>query len=340
MKKNIFFVSFLLLVLLSAGLYFITEYIYLTILKDNKNSLKDNSLSIVEQISPEIKAAFLKSDDIALLYNIEKISKLQNISEAFIINKNMEILIHNDSNKWNKKFEDSVYTNAVEAQKKLIQQVSDFQYMYSLPINENSVLCVNISLDKLSGTYKTFKIKMYLIFAALVLLIVFIVHKLMKFFFLRPYNKTKQLLALNETKKKTIYWELITMARKDIVTDSSQITDDQLDKENIKDLFNFALNGDFLQKNDITAIFDTSTKILFCKDKDKVLFEDQKLNTHIVNATTNVELIKTVSQTVEKANLAQETELTTSNLNIKIIPVINDKNLFVGTVVAANYVGI
>ena len=62
MKKNIFFVSFLLLVLLSAGLYFITEYIYITILKDNKNSLKDNSLSIVEQISPEIKAEFLKDE--------------------------------------------------------------------------------------------------------------------------------------------------------------------------------------------------------------------------------------------------------------------------------------
>lgn len=340
MKKNIFFISFFLLILLSVGLYFITEYVYITILKDSKNALKESSLSFIEQVSPEIKAAFLKSDDIGLLYNIEKIAKLQNISEAFIINQNMEILIHNDSNKWNKKFEDSVYTNAVEAQKKLIQQVSDFQYMYSLPINENSVLCVNISLDKLFGTYKTFKIKMYIIFAAFVILIVFIVNKLLNFFFLRPYNKTKQLLALNETKKKTIYWELINMARKDIVPDSSQITDDQLDKENIKDLFNFALSGDFLQKNDITAIFDTSTKILYCKDKDKVLFEDQKLNTHIVNATTNVELIKTVSQAVEKANQAQETELTTSNLNIKVIPVVNDKNMFVGTIITANFVGI
>ncbi len=340
MKKNIFFVVFLLLILLSAGLYFITEYIYKDRLTTNIKSLKENSISIIETISPEIKAAFLKADDIALLYNIEKISKLNNISDAFIINKNMEILIHNDSTKWNKKFDEQIYQNAVETSNKLIQNVSNYKFLYSLPINDNSTLCVNISFDKILSDYNSFKIKLYIIFGVLVLLILFLTSKMLNFFFLRPFNKAKQYLAMNETKKKTIYWELIDMARKDIVTDSSQITDEQLDKENIKELFNFASENIFKQENDVLAILDTSTKLLYCKDKDKTLFEEQKLNTHIVNATTNVEMIKNVSEIVEKATKAQEIELSILNLNVKIIPVNNQKNIFIGIIIKGNFVGI
>ena len=222
MKKNIFFVVFSLLILLSAGLYFATEYIYTDRLNVNLNSLKDNSLSVIETISPEIKASYLKADDIALLYNIEKISKLSNISDAFIINKNMEVLIHNDSTKWNKKLDEQIYQNAVETPNKLIQNISNYKFLYSLPINDNSTLCVTISLEKVFNEYTSFKIKLYIIFGIFVLLIIFLVSKLLKFFFLRPFNKTKQYLAITGNKKKTIYWELIDMARKDIITDNSQ----------------------------------------------------------------------------------------------------------------------
>lgn len=340
MKKNIFFVSFFLLILLASCLYFITEYIFSNRLNFNINSLKENSFSYIEVISPEIKAAFLKADDIALLYNIEKISKLNNISEAFILNKNMEILIHNDSQQWNKKYDSIIYQNAIDSNKKTIQNISQYQFLYSLPINDSSILCVNISFDKLIKDYTNFKIRLYILFGILTLLIVFISSKLLNFFFLRPFNKTKQYLAMNETKKKTIYSEIVNMARKDIENNNEQITDEQLDKENIKDLFNFVLKNSLEQENNILAIFDTSTKTLYCKDKDKVLFEEQRNNTHIVNATTNVKLIKAVSEIMEKRNLATETEITESNLNIKIVPIINDKNIFIGTIIKANFVGI
>ena len=340
MKKNIFFVVFFMLILLSAGLYFITEYIYKDRVNANINSLKETSLSVIEMISPEIKASFLKADDIALLYNIEKISKLNNISDAFIINNDMEILIHNDSTKWNKKFDEQIYQKAVETKNKLIQNISDYKFLYSLPINESSTLCVNISLDKIINDYNSFRIKLYIIFGILVILILFLLSKMLKFFFLRPFNKAKQYLAMNETKKKTIYWELIDMARKDMITESSQITDEQLDKENIKELFNFASENIFKQENDVLAILDTSTKLLYCKDKEKNIFEEQKLNTHIVNATTNVEIIKNVSEIVEKAAKAQEIELSMLNLNIKIIPVNNRKNIFIGIIIKGNFVGI
>lgn len=340
MKKNIFFASFFLFILLSIGLYFITEYIYTNRLNNDLNILKKNSLSVIETISPEIKAASLKADDIALLYNIEKISKLNNIQEAFIINKDMEVLIHNDSTKWNKKFDEQIYQNTVEMPNKLIQNISNHKFLYSLPINDNSTLCVTISLDKIFNEYNTFKIKLYVIFAIFVILLIFIFHKLLNFFFLRPFYKTKQYLAVNENRKKTIYWELIDMARKDIITENSQVTDEQLEKENIKELMNFTLENNLMQENDILAILDTSTKIIYCKDKDKALFEEQKTNTHIVNATTNVEVIKNISQTVEKAAQAQEIELSIPNLNIKIVPVINNHNVFVGIIIKGNFVGI
>ena len=280
----------------------------------------------------------------------------------------MEILIHNDSTKWNKKFDEQIYQNAVETSNKLIQSISNYKFLYSLPINDNSTLCVNISFDKILSDYNSFKIKLYIIFGVLVLLILFLTSKMLKFFFLRPFNKAKQYLSMNETKKKTIYWELIDMARKDIVTESSQITDEQLDKENIKELFDFALEKFFKQENkgkmaSINKLVDISTgdliiecdsddyfykdsfklikqKYLDCKDVDTALFEEQKLNTHIVNATTNIEIIKNVSEIVEKAAKAQEIELSMLNLSIKIIPVNNSKNIFIGIIIKGKFIGI
>ena len=58
MKKNIFFVVFLLLILLSAGLYFITEYVYKDRLTTNINSLKENPKKPLYLLLSDYKPAF------------------------------------------------------------------------------------------------------------------------------------------------------------------------------------------------------------------------------------------------------------------------------------------
>ena len=118
MKKNIIILSILSFLVSATILYLFVNIIYKERINYQIKAVKQNVISNIELTAPEVKTAFSKSDDISLLYSIEKISKINNVIETFIINKDLNIVIHNDSTKWNKKSSDnSLYKEIVSLQK-------------------------------------------------------------------------------------------------------------------------------------------------------------------------------------------------------------------------------
>ena len=107
MKRNIIILSILSFLVSATILYLFVNIIYKERINYQIKAVKQNVISNIELTAPEVKTAFSKSDDISLLYSVEKISKINNVIETFIINKDLNIVIHNDSTKWNKKSSDN-----------------------------------------------------------------------------------------------------------------------------------------------------------------------------------------------------------------------------------------
>jgi len=249
MKRNIIVLS-LIVFFITAGIsYFVIEILYRHNLKESMNYLKDYSVSVVDSVAPEIKASFSKSDDIGLLYSINKLSKFKNITESFILNKDLTVVIHNDSSKWNKKYSDPIYQNAVSAKSGMVIPLPNSAgFLYSIQIDDANTLCVISSAQNILARLNTWKIKLYEFSFVLSLIFLFFIYYLSKFLFLVPFNKTKKSLSLKDKMPKTIYSELVDMVMVDVNNLSSDL--------------NNASDNSILQKN----LLLIQPKIIFAKN--------------------------------------------------------------------------
>ncbi len=336
MKKNIIILSFLFFLFSAFLISVLVEITCNDRLKTAVTAATDSAVSLIDVISPEIKTSFLKPDDIALLYSVERLSKMKNITEIFILDKDYNVVIHNDSSKWNKKYTDLISKNAVLSKTKLVQKMQlSNDVLYSVPINETSVLCTVVSLENIYDNFKIWKIKLYVFCLLLLSLITAAVYYMAKFFFLRPFNKAKKYLSLKEFNKKTIYSELVDMITRESDDVNSRLDDAGRFNQDLKELLNYILKSYLQHSDDIFAILDNSTKIIYCFDEDKILFEKQHLNTHIVNSTANAELIKNISLLIE--NPVNTKNMDIGNYKINIIPVKNEDDNLLGVLITGNF---
>lgn len=331
MKKNIIFLTILTFLCLSGLLYCFVELIYNERVSQQKTSLESNTVAFIELISPEIKAAVMKDDDIALLYSIEKLSKVNTIKEAFILDKNLNVAIHNDSSKWNKKYDEDLYKNIVSLNNKSLQQSSSYEYVYSQPLNDNSVLCVKYSLQEIFDGFKLWKIKLYVYGFIIVFVVVFVIYYLSKFFFLRPFNKTKKYLSVNEINKKTIYSDIVNMA---LACNGNQQKNDEDNIAKNINLLNQIFKTYLNLSDDIFVILDDNAKLVYCVDKENIVLQKQTLGEHIVSLTKKSDLLRNVSLVLE--NHLESINMDIADYKINIIPFKDDKDNFIGIIISGN----
>lgn len=336
MKKNITILSLASFLLLSAPIYFIIQFLYQNRLNESLNSSEKISMSLVDIIAPEIKTAFLKPDDISLLYSIERVSKIQNIAETFIVDKDLNIVIHNDSSKWNKKYTDEIYKRAALSKTKLIQKFSNgHNILYSLPINETYALCTVFSFQNIADNFKVWRIKLYVSGFLLSLFLALTVYYMSNFLFLKPFNKAKKYLSLKETSKKTIYSDLVSMAASDNAGVSGRINEVERQNQNLKELINCVLRSYLRRSDDIFIVLDNGAKIIYCLDENQTLINNRQVNTHIVAAAANSELIKNVSEIIDNPDSVLNMDI--GNYKINIVPVKNDSGALLGVIISGNF---
>jgi hypothetical protein len=332
MKRNIIFLS-LIVFFITAGIsYFVIEILYRHNLKESMNYLKDYSVSVVDSVAPEIKTSFSKSDDIGLLYSINKLSKLKNITESFILNKDLTVVIHNDSSKWNKKYSEPIYQKAVSEQSGITPLSNSAGFLYSIYIDDTNTLFAVISAQNILAKLNGWKIKLYVFSFVLSLIFSFLMYYLSKFFFLVPFNKTKKALSMKDKMPKTIYSQLVDMVMVDVNNLSNDLNTINDNSNLSKQLLAYVAEHYMHIQYDVFAILDGNAKIIYCTDKNSVLFGDKNINTHVFNAVNNADIIKHISSVLEKQ---EKVSFKSENLKIEINPVKNEQKTFVGIIIEA-----
>ena len=312
MKKNIFILTILSFILIFISLFISINVYCNSMLKTLLENAKQTTLSYLKIAASEIKNYFIKSDDIPLLYSTEYISKIKNISEVFITDKNLTVLMHNDSNKWNTKVYGDVYTNAINSNEQIIQQINTGKMLYSFPIDENAVAFIVLTFEDIIDDYNTLKNKLYLYSLILSFILSVILYLLCSILFLAPFIKTKKILTLQGNNKKTIYWELVDMARKS----ENKYNKQELDFLKILKEIIDKLNK---WKNDVVAVLDNKATVIYNSEQKTEIFNDSKTNVHIMEATNNMEIIKTVSNLMEEKSSTEEIELPSLQLKISAV---------------------
>ena len=330
MKRNIIILSILSFLVSATILYLFVNIIYKERINYQIKAVKQNVISNIELTAPEVKTAFSKSDDISLLYSIEKISKINNVIETFIINKDLNIVIHNDSTKWNKNSSDnSLYKEIVSLQKVSIKNIDLQTLVYSLPLNETSVLCVKFSLKSVYKSMKSLEIKFYAYGFIISFLFSFIIFYLSKFLFLYPFNKTKKYLSMNDTSSKTIYSDIVNMALNlDFKTEINS------DDSSLKHLIYTVFKSYISIRDEIFIVLDNKAKLIYCIDENNVILERKEVGLHIVELTKNLNLIKNISSILEKPTDVINIDIETYKVNIS--PLKDDVDNFIGIIISAN----
>ncbi len=332
MKRNIIILSILFFLISATVLYFFVDIIYQERLGYQVNSVKQNIVSSIELTAPEIKTAFSKSDDISLLYSIEKISKINNVIETFIIDKNLNIVIHNDSLKWNKKYDDDFYKKVVSLPDVSVQNIDLQTLVYSLPLNETSVLCVKFSLKSAYKSIESLKIKLFIYCFIISLLFLFIIFYLSKLLFLYPFNKTKKYLSMNNISDKTIYSDIVNMA-----LSCNKDQDFSIDKgidNSLPNLLDTVFKSYVSLSDEIFIILDNKAKLVYCVDENNIILENKKIGLHIVELTKDSNLIKNISNILENPKDVINTDIGTYKINIT--PLKDDSDNFIGIIITGN----
>jgi hypothetical protein len=332
MKRNIIILSILFFLISATVLYFFADIIYKERLSYQTDAVKQNIISTIELTAPEIKSAFSKSDDISLLYSIEKISKINNIIETFIINKDLNIIIHNDSLKWNKKYNDDFYKKIVSLQDVSVQSIDSQTLVYSLPLNETSVLCVKFSLKSVYKSIESLRVKLYISCFIISFLFLFIIFYLSKFLFLYPFNKTKKHLSMNNISAKTIYSDIVNMA---LSCNGNQ--DFNIDKNidnSLPNLIDTVFKSYISLSDEIFIILDNKAKLIYCVDENNIILENKQIGLHIVELTKNSNLIKNISNILENPTDVINTDIGTYKVNIT--PLKDDSDNFIGIIITGN----
>jgi len=288
-------------------------------LQNSVETTKQTTLSYLKIASSEIKNNFVKSDDIPLLYSTEYISKIKNISEVFITDKNLTILIHNDSNKWNTKLYGDVYTNAINSNERLIQQIDTNKILYSFPVDENAFAFIALTFEDIVNDYNTLKNKLYLYSLILSFILSVILCLLCNLLFFVPFIKTKKILTTQGNNKRTVYWELVDMARKSEIKYNKQEIDTLKTLKKIIDKLNE-------EKTNVIAILDNKATVIYNSGQKTEIFNGSKIKVHIMEATSNMEIIKAVSNLMEENSPVKEKEI--PNLKLKISAVKDNNVLY------------
>ena len=331
MKRNIIILSILSFLFSATLFYFLVEVLYKERLSIQTSSAQENIVSSIELISPEIKTTLSKLDDLSLLHFVEKLSQIKSVQESFIIDSNLNILFHNNSEQWNKKYDQDFYRELVKIQEMAVRNIDQYTLVYSLPLNETSFLCVKFSLESIYKTVTMWKIKLYVYGFIFSLLLVFVVNFLSKLLFLYPFNTAKKYLSLNKTDKKTIYYDIVKMALS--YTGNTNESDDN-STETLKKFMNILCKSYLSYSDEVFVVLDNNAKLIYCSDDNNVVLDEKTIGEHIVKLTRSSEILKSVSALLE--NPTDVINIDVSSYKVNVTPVKDKQDNFVGIIISDN----
>lgn len=332
MKKNVFALSFFTFLVIAAFFYLFSELLSRYKAEDLEKLSVEKTRAAVNVSIPSINKAIESSDDIAMLVNIETLSRLENISSCFILNRNNNVIIHNNPAEWNSERKSPAYDRAVNYDAQLVQQTPDPDHLlFSAPIANDYTLCCIVSIQKAKENAKNWKIRYYTIAATSAFAISFLVYFMAKLLIVLPFRKTKKALeeASADSIKNGKYNEITDLFLKENEKNSQII---KALEENKTDLLAIVRHLAVSYTSGLKAfiILDSDDNIVYAFDSSgKILKEGFKSGQNIVEAASMPELVKAVSEMKDKQREISET---LGEMSLKINPVINEDKILAATI--------
>lgn len=331
MKKNVIALTITLFLLIGAIFYFLTGLLVKNKTSELESAISSKTKAIIQSNTSAINKSIENSDDIGLLINIEALVKFENISSVFILDSNNAVLIHNNTEEWNKQKKESIYDNAIATKKELLQKYDDKYLLYSIPLkNENTLFCL-ISLQDTHEMAKYWKIKYFTIAAAALIIIILLIYIMAKVFIVAPFNRTKKALENStESLKNGKYNEITDIFASENEKFNTKIESLKDDNASLSEIVKHLSSSS--GENYLTfIILNSQNNIVYAIDNtDKFLKPDFSEGSHILEALKNPQIIEAVNKSLE--NPGYEIIETIDNYKVSTLT-IGNKESFVGTIV-------
>ena len=304
MKKNIFALSFVVFLVIAAVFYFLTGLLSKYKAEDLERLTVEKSRAAVRVSIPSINKSIENSDDIGLLINIESLARFENISSCFILDRDNNVIIHNNTNEWNTVRKGEIYDKAIRHNAELLQLTPDKDHMlFSAPLAKNNTLCCIFSTQKASETANAWKIRYFTVAAAAALLISVILYFLAKLFILIPFKKTKKALEdmSSGSIKNAKYNEITDIFMKENDKTSAAMKALRENRESLAGIINYFSQIAFKErKHEAFIVLDSHNNIVFSGDKTgTILKKDHSAGSNIIEAAANHEIIELVAKANE-----------------------------------------
>jgi hypothetical protein len=310
MKKNIIALNFIFFLVLCGVFYLLANQLSKYKAEDLEHLTIEKARSAVNVSVASINRAIQNADDISLLTNIESIAKLENVSSAFILDRDNTVIIHNNTTEWNSKKTGDIYDRAVNYEGELLQLSYDNDnnhILFSAPLAKDYTLCCIFSIQKAGETAKYWKI-VYLTSAGVTsVALIIILYFLSKLFVVIPFNRTKKKIEQGaiENLKDGKYDEIADMFATENEKSLQKIKALQNDKKNLTKIIEHYLGKD-LQNYQMLIILDSSNNVVYAYDKtEKFLKKDFAEDSNILEASANADILTIIS----KSSDTPETEI-------------------------------
>jgi hypothetical protein len=297
-KKNIIFLSFFLLIILSGFSYLLT----ISLSKDKARELE---FLVTERVKAQISAllpyfnkSLETSNDINLIINIENLSKLQNISSCFVLDSKNKVLIHNNTSQWNMGKNSHIYIIATTHKTYTVQKTNNPEILLiSHPLALNHTLCCTVSLKKTLENAKYWQIKYFTISTITTILILLLFYFLAKLIILLPFNRIKKSLESQYLKNHTDndYNEITDIFIKQKDKESQKIQTLLQENQSLNKIIEY-IQDESKDNSSTLIILNSFKQIVYAYDLTKIfLKENFSVNKHIFESTSNITLINIVS---------------------------------------------
>jgi hypothetical protein len=334
MKKNIIFLSFLVFVCICGIFYPLTELLSKNKSKDLETLAIEKAKTAIKTITPSFNKAIENSDDINLITNIEFSAKTENITSCFILDQNSKVIIHNNISEWNTEKNADIYNKAMKEKTEFLQQIPDNKdfLLLSEPLSNDYTLFCMISIQGTKEVAKYWKIKYYTISASVAILITVILYFLSKLLILLPFNRIKKSLETksSENIKNDKYNEItdiFVMERDKVAKKISMLEED---KDSLSKIIEYSQKAS-IQNSLAFIILNSSNKVVYAYDNtDKLLKKDFEKDGHILEISTNSDLIQIVSKANENIGTIIQEHI--KNYTISAISIDNNGKI-AGTII-------
>ncbi|MCL1971423.1 MAG: hypothetical protein FWG57_00315 [Endomicrobia bacterium] len=329
MKKNIIALNFVFFLALAGIFYLLTSQLAKYKAEDLQQLTIEKARSAVRVSVPSINRAIQNSDDISLLTNIEAISKLENVTSAFILDRENTVIIHNNTNEWNSKRTGDMYDRAVKYNGELLQHSFDKDYiLFSVPLAKEYTLFCMFSTLKASESARLWKIKYFTVASATAVIAIIILYFLSKLFIVIPFNRTKKKIEQGAAgdSKDGKYDEIVDMFATENEKSLQKIKALQQDKKSLMKIIEYYL-GTSSQNYQMLIIMDSSNDIVYAYDKtDKFLKKDFADDSNILEVSVNPKMLTLISKASETPNI--EISEIIEKYNMSALALNDNENLF------------